>query len=371
MSLRVTFTASILLATTALPGVAQDAKLPGTVSMTTYDVGSAGYAQAVAMGKAISDGYGVSLRVLPATSDVARLLPAKQGRVDFALLGSEAYNAFEGTEAFAAPELGPQNIELMIGANSNNCFTLALQGDSDNKSAADLKGKRVGWVVSSPALQNNVAAFLAFGGLTWDDVERVDVASFGASWEAFLNGQVDAITTLSTTTFATQAAASPSGLKWLALPAVDKEGWARLQKEKPQFSPRVASDGPNMSKENTVECAGFPFPVLTAYGDKDADVVYNMTKALQDQFDSYSKVESGLVGFGAERQNFEWVLPYHQGAVKYWKEVGVWNEVAEVHNEKLHRRQKALTDAWAALPEGEREAKWADARAAALAAAGF
>jgi len=371
MSLRTSFTAALLLASTAFPGMAQEAELPSTMSMTTYDVGSAGYAQAVAMGKAISDGYGVSLRVLPATSDVARLLPAKQGRVDFALLGSEAYNAFEGTEAFAAPELGPQNIELLIGANSNNCFTLALQGDSEIESAADLKGKRLGWVVSSPALQNNVAAFLAFGGLTWDDVERVDVASFGASWEAFLNGQVDAITTLSTTTFATQAAASPTGLKWLELPAEDKQGWARLQKEKPQFSPRVASEGPNMSEDNTVECAGFPFPVLTAYSDKDADTVYNMTKALQEQFDAYSGVEAGLVGFAAERQNFEWVLPYHQGAVKYWKEAGVWDDAAEAHNEKLLKRQQVLNDAWAAIPEGEREAKWADARATALADAGF
>ena len=233
MSFKFSIPTVLALISVAIPAAAQEVSLPSTLSMTTYDVGSAGYAQAVAIGKAVGDGYGISLRVLPATSDVARLLPIQQGRVDFALMGSEAFNAYEGTEAFAAPELGPQDIRLLAGANSNNCFTLALQGDSDIQSAADLKGKRVGWVVSSPALQNNVAAFLAFGGLTWDDVEKVDVASFAASWEAFLNGQVDAITTLSTTTFATQAAASPTGLKWLALPAADKDAWARLQKEKP------------------------------------------------------------------------------------------------------------------------------------------
>lgn len=363
----------LLLAGAAMPNAAsaQEAELPGTLSMTSYDVGSASYAQAVAIGKAVSDGYGISLRVLPATSDVARLLPAAQGRVDFALIGSEAYNAFEGTEAFAAPELGPQNIQLLAGANSDNCFTLALQGDSDIESAEDLKGKRLGWVVGSPALQSNVAAFLAFGDLTWDDVERVEVASFAGSWEAFLNGQVDAITTLSTPSFATQAAASPSGLKWLPLPSDDTEGWKRLQKEKPQFSPRVATDGPNMSEENPVECAGFPFPVLAAYGSKDEDLVYNMTKALQEQFDAYSTAESGLVGFAADRQNFEWVIPYHPGAVRYWEEAGLWSDAAEAHNKELMRRQKVLAEAWAALPEDQRAERWQATREEALAEAGF
>jgi TRAP transporter TAXI family solute receptor len=355
----------------AAPTYAQEATLPGTMSVTTYDVGSAGYAQAVAIGKAISDGYGISLRVLPATSDVARLLPVKQGRVDFALIGSEAYNAYEGTEAFVAPELGPQSIELVAGANANNCFTLALQGDSDVTTAADLKGKRLGFVVSSPALQANVAAFLAFGGLTWDDVEKVEVASFGASWEAFLNGQVDAITTLSTTTFATQAAASPTGLKWLELPAEDTEGWARLQKLKPQFSPREATDGPNISAEAPVECAGFPYPVMVTYANKDVDVVYNMTKAMQEQFDAYKASESGLIGFAGERQNFQWVVPFHDGAVKYWIEAGLWSDEDTAHNDALRKRQEVLSAAWEALPEGEREAKWTETREKALTDAGL
>ncbi|MCA1298796.1 TAXI family TRAP transporter solute-binding subunit [Stappia indica] len=367
-----------LLAATALAsfawgsiGVAEEAKLPATVSMTSYDVGSAGYSQAVAIGKAISDAYGVSLRVLPTTSDVARTIPVRQGRVDFALVGSEAYNAMEGTEAFSAQELGPQDLQLLAGANSENCFTLALQGDGGIKSVADLKGKRIGWVVSSPALQNNVAGFLAFGGLTWDDVEKVDVGSFAASWEAFFNGQVDAVTTLTTTTFATQAVASPSGLAWLPLPKDDKEGWTRLQALKPQFSPRTATMGPNISAEKPLECAGFPFPVLAAYADKDAEVVYNMTKALQDQFQAYEKSEPGLNGFAGDRQNFQWVLPYHAGAVRYWKETGKWTEADEAHNQKLLRRQQVLLDAWAGLPAGERAQKWADTRAKALADAGF
>ena len=365
---------AVVLAALPMAAHAEDAQLPKTIAWTSYDVGSASYAQAVAIGKAISDAYGVSLRVLPATSDVARLLPLKQGRVGYSLMGSESYNAVEGTEAFGEPELGPQRLTLLAGSNSDNCFTLALHGDSDIQKAADLKGKRIGYVVGSPALQNNVAAFLAFGGLTWDDVKAVEVPSFGASWEAFLNGQVDAITTLTTTSFAVQAEASPNGLKWMPLPAAEKDAWKRLQAHKPQFSPRLASDGPTLSKENPVECAGFPFPVLATYAETDPDLVYNMTKAVEDTFDSYVKVEPGLIGLSPDRQNFQWVIPYHDGAVRYWKESGNWTDADEAHNQSLVKRQEALAVAWgglASLSPDERKAQWPDVRKKALADAGF
>ncbi len=363
---------AVFLAGSASMGAfAQDVDLPPTVSWTSYDVGSSGYVQAVAIGGALSNAYGTNLRVLPATSDVARVLPVKQGRVQFALLGSESFNAVEGTVAFAAPELGPQRLMMLYGANSDNCFTLALQGNLEVKGADDLRGKRIGWVVGSPALQANVAAFLAFYGLTWDDVEKVDVPSFAGSWEAFLNGQVDAVTTLTTVSFATQAAASPSGLNWLSLPAADKEGWSRLRAIKPQFSPRVGTAGANMSKEHSVECAGFPFPVLLAYPDQDESLVYNLTKAIDLQYDNFVSTESSLVGWGADRQNFQWNVPYHPGAVQYWKEKGLWTDDDTAFNDALIARQQVLQDAWDGLPEADRADKWPSARDAALKAAGL
>lgn len=368
--------AAVLMAGLVSAGVAdaQEVKLPSTLAMTSYDVGAASYNQAVALGTALGNAYSISLRVLPATSDVARLLPVRQGRVDFGVVGSESFNAVEGTEAFAAPEIGPQPLRMLVGSNSDNCFTLALRGDSGIETIEDVKGKRVGWVVGAPALQSNVAGFLAFGGMTWDDVQKVEVASYGASWEAFINGQVDAITTLTTGALAEQAAASPGGLKWLPLPKPNTEGWKRLQEIKPQFSPRVGTLGPNMSKENPLECAGFPFPVLLTYPDRDADLVYNLTKAVAEQFDAYVKIEPAMVGWSVDRQDFQWVVPYHEGAIRYWKELGLWTDEAQAHNDALVKRQELLQEVWESLadaPEAEKTERWLEARRAALEKAGL
>lgn len=361
--------ATIILIATMQPTVAQqEVELPKTLSVTSYDVGAASYNQAVALGTALGNAYDISLRVLPATSDVARLLPVRQGRVDFGVIGSESFNAAEGTEAFADPSVGPQPLRLVVGSNSDNCFTLALRGDAGIESIDDVKGKRIAFVVGAPALQSNVAAFLAFGGLTWDDVEKVDVASFGASWEALINGQVDAITTLTTGSYNQQAAASPSGLAWLPLPADNKEGWARLQIEKPQFSPRKGTLGPNISADQPLECAGFPFPVLATYPNRDEKAVYSMTKAVDDQFQSFVDIEPAMSGWAADKQNFEWVIPYHAGAVAYWKEKGLWSDEAEAHNEELVKRQDLLMKTWDGL---EDKSTWPEARVKALKEAGM
>ncbi len=378
MSRRMSFAGGVaaLALAVAAPGplLAEDVELPGTLAVTSYDVGAASYNQAVALGTALGNAYGISLRVLPATSDVARLLPLQQGRVQFGVVGSESFNAVEGTEAFATPEMGPQPLRMLVGSNSDNCFTLALRGDAGIETIDDLPGKRVAWVVGAPALQSNVAGFLAFGGLTWDDVERVEVASFGASWEALINGQVDAITTLTTGALSQQAAASPAGLAWLPLPAADTEGWQRLQAIKPQFSPRRGTLGPNISEDNPLECAGFPFPVLLTYPNQDEGVVYNLTRAVDEQFDAYVQIEPAMVGWASDRQDFQWVVPYHEGAVRYWTEKGLWSDEAQAHNDALIERQEILAAAWknvADLPEAELAERWAEERRAALEAAGL
>ena len=50
-------------------------KFPRTMSWSAYNLGTTGYNQAVAIGKALKDNYNVNLRVLPGKNDVSRLLP--------------------------------------------------------------------------------------------------------------------------------------------------------------------------------------------------------------------------------------------------------------------------------------------------------
>ena len=211
----------------------------------------------------------------------------------------------------------------------------------------DVKGMRVGRVVGSPALQSNVRAFLAFGGLTEDDVEMVDLPSYAAAWQALTNGQIDGHTALTAGAVLEQAAAGPRGLYWVPMPFDDTEGWARTQAVNPHFAKHIGTLGPNIPKEG-LECAGVPYPVLITYNADDTDLDYNVIKAIVSQVENFRAAEPAAKGWAADRQVFDWVVPFADGAIRYWTEIGIWDDAKQAHNDELMKRQQVLLAAWAA-----------------------
>lgn len=326
--------------------MAADVKLPDTLAWTSFDTGSLGYNQSIAVGKALEDGYGISLRVLPTSTDQSRLAPARDGRVPFALSGSDVFYAFEGVLGYASPDWGPQPLTALNLAGAKNCLAMGVVTNANINTLADLKGKRVGWVVGSPALQSNVRAFLAFAGLTVDDVQLVELPSYGGAWQAFVNGQIDAMTAVTSGSgLLQQAAASPQGLKWLPTPLDDKEGWKRLQDASPHFSPRKATVGVGFDESNPLDCVGVPYPALITY-TADPDLSYNVIKAINEQAPAYTKAQSGTAGWTAQSQVYTWVVPYNDAAIKYYKEAGTWDDTKQKHNDDLVARGKVLQEAW-------------------------
>ncbi len=364
-----TFSIAAMMATSAF--AADDVKLPDTLTWTSFDVGGTGYNQSIAVGKALQDAYGTSLRVIAVSNDQARIAPVRDGRVPFSLAGSDVFFAFEGVQAYASAEWGPQNLRALNLAGADNCVSLGVAADSGIETPADVKGKRVGWVVSSGSLQANVRAFLAFAGLTTDDVELVELPGYAQAWTAMINDQIDAMTGVTTSGVVEQAAASARGLKWLSFPHEDQDGWDRLREVNPHFSKRVGTLGAGFT--GPVECAGVPYPDLITY-NADEDLVYNLTKALDAQVDVYSQADAGTVGYAADKQMFDWVVPYDAGAIRYYKEAGVWSDALQTHNDALIERAGVLAEAWKQMDgksgDGFAE-EWMDVRAAALEAAGL
>jgi len=354
--------------------MAGDVTLPKTLVWTSFDTGSLGYNQSIAVGKALEDAYHISLRVLPASTDLSRVAPARNGRVPFALAGSDAFYAFEGVLSYANPDWGPQPLTGVVLAGAENGVAMGVPANDSIKTFKDLKGKRVGWVVSSPSIQSNVRAFLAFGGLKPEDVQLVEQPSYGGAWQAFANGQIDAMTAVTSGSgLLEQAASSPQGLKWLPMPFSDTEGWNRLQGVNPHFSQRKAIVGVHISKDKPLECAGVPYPVLITY-TATPDLVYNVTKAIDEQAPNYSKAQSGTSGWAAKSQAYEWVIPYNEGAIRYYKEVGTWDAEKQKLNDHLVARGKVLQAAWkkvAGVKGDDFGKQWMKARAEALQAAGF
>jgi TRAP transporter TAXI family solute receptor len=370
--------AAVLVAPAAAPAQSGPIKLPETVAWTAYDVGSGGYNQAVAIGNALKNKLGVNLRVLPGKNDISRTLPVREGKVQFSANGvGGAYLAQEAVFEFGARDWGPQPVRSLLLNNSDALLTIVTAKDANIKTMADLKGKRVAWVVGAPSLNQNITALLAFGNLTWKDVVRVDFPGFGQAMDGIINNQVDAAFSSSISGNAYKIASSPRGLHYPTVPHADKAGWARLNKTAPFFIPFMGTEGADMSKDKPVEAATYPYPILMSYDNAPADLVYNMTRAMVELFNDYKDGAPGNNGWALDRQRFDWVVPLHDGAIKYFREIGKWTDALQKHNDGLVKRQQVLAAAWkdvqksAPADEAGFAKAWMKARAEALTKAGM
>jgi TRAP transporter TAXI family solute receptor len=360
------------LATSA--AVAQ-VKLPPTVTLTAYDTGTSGFNIAVAIGKMIKDKYGSDARVLPAGNDVARLQPLRANRAQISAMGAGVYFAQEGVFEFATREWGPQPLHITLSSVDCNGLSLAVAADTGVKTLADVKGKRVGFVVGSPALNQNALAMLAFANLSAKDVRIVEFASNNAMWKGMVNNDVDTAFASTIAGPTKELETSPRGIVWPPLPHSDKAGWERVRKVGPFFTEHNATCGSGgITKDKPIQMGSYPYPIFTVYANQSENDVYMLTKALIEGFDGYKDNAPGAAGLGVKVQTKNWAVPVHKGAVKALKEAGAWSDDQEKHNNALFKRQDVLLAAWADFNKGSPSSdpakfteEWMKARKAALA----
>jgi TRAP transporter TAXI family solute receptor len=355
---------------------AEDIQFPKTIAWSAYQTGTGGYSQAVAIGNILQRQYGTNLRVIPGRNDVSRLATLRAGRVHFSAGGSEAIYAQEGILNFASKIWGPQSIRALMSNYSDSCsYTMVTATDANIRSISDVKGKRVTFVQGAPSLNNAMAALLSYANLTWDDVERVEVGGYNASADAVVNNRADVVGGACNSPPFLRLEASPRGLTFPPFPHDDEEAIQRVRERLPWYVPHIAIEGPTIPSEG-IQVFTSAYPLLVGLDTSDALLAYSTVRVMHENYETYKNNAPGASGWRMDRQKFEQAfVPFHPGAIRYYKEIGAWTPEAEANNQKNLHRQSVLKIAWDAFfptaPEdyAEFEQAWLVAREAALAEA--
>lgn len=346
---------SVLSAATllAIGANASAQKLPESMTWTAYDVGSAGYAEASAIADAFGKKYTTKIRIQPSGSSIGRLQPVVQGRADFGYLATETWFATEGTEDFASRRWGPQNLRTLAGRPA--AFGMPTAADAKIRTFEDLKGKRMAFVAGNPSLNVKCDAYIGFGGLTRKDVQVIMFPTYAAAMSSLAQGKADATCTTPTTSQLYELESSPRGIHWVGVDPNDKKGWERMKSIAPFFAPYKETVGAGMSEQKPAQVMSYRYPLIVTRADMKADDVYAFMKAMDETFDLYK---------GATKVMPRWNLtlagtppadaPFHEGAVRYLKERGIWTAEHETWNQARIKRLDALRAAWAdVIKEGK------------------
>lgn len=331
------------------PEDSTDISVPSMITITTFDVGSGGYVATASLGEYLRQKENVTFRVIPHATDLGRVAPVKAGSVDVAMTGGGAVAWMQlGMEEAADPGWGPQPFQLVAQGLADYAWSMCTSDPDNITTVKDLKGKKVAYQVGGFGNNKLIEAWLAFGELTWDDVEIVEYPSLTAMLDGLLAYEVDASYIPSFIPKASEIEASAMGLHYLEAPPFDdKDAWARAQEIFPLSIPINSTDGAGLSPDKPIRSMSVPYPTFVVYPEQDVSVVYHLTRMIYQYYDEYKDLAPLLKAMSIDKALLKHpVHPWHEGAVLYFKEIGVWDDELDAYNQSLLKRDEELALVW-------------------------
>ena len=154
------------------------------------------------------------------------------------------------------------------------------------------------------------------------------------------------------------------------------EGWDALTSVADFFAPATATKGAGITEDNPANIFAVRYPMITVYADSDEDEVYNFIKALDETYDIYKGATAATPAWSlAEAGRTPADAPFHPGAIRYLKEIGIWTDEDQAWNDKRLARLQKVMSTWEAASEAALDqnvaakdwpAFWEDYRSTAL-----
>lgn len=298
-----------------------------TVAISTLPPGAINNVQAAAIAKAVQENSKLQMRLITFNSPAAIIAAAQAKQAEFAYTSNEeAGDAFNGTNEYAGKAMKDLRIAFTVFPFR---VGIIVRNNSDIKTVADLKGKRIGteWTGfrQGIALWNGL---LGNGGLSLKDVDPVPTTDLLRAADDFKAGKSDAFMFAAGGPKVAEAHASiEGGVRFLNMDDSPKalEG---MKSVRPEYHVALQNPAPNLAGIiGPTKLMQYYIVVLTHKDAKD-DLVYNVVKTVHANKAAMVAGHPSFNGFTPQGMAVKGVhrLDYHPAAIKFYKEAGIWKD---------------------------------------------
>lgn len=311
-----------------VPALAPAAELPKFIRFASLSVGMSAYYTAVGIGSVMSKHSPIKVAVDPVGMHAAVFDLIGKGEAEMGAIGSlEAIPAYRGVKMY---EGHPKPI-LAGMTTIRMYFTIHTTPRTGIKTIDDLRGKRL--MADYPPAPSTKAfsdALLKAHGMTRKDVKWMTFGSFTEAVAALIEGRADAISHPSSLKGMQQIKLSTG---YSAVP-IEPGPAKKMLNMLLGFSYEPMPKGYNGVVEKATPALAY-YTILFFRKDVPDEVVYTLVKAALDHHKEYARVHPLLPEVDAKRAATILGIPFHPGAVKYFKEKGVWTAEHEKKNREL------------------------------------
>lgn len=338
---------AVLWIITTTTGYTQPKSTPATPSTETKEFlvsggpsGGAAYSVSIAIGellnKYVTVPYKLKVVVQPITAMVESPKRLARGEVHIAWSSaSTVYPAALGTGPFKDIGKVPMRVLFWGDPYAYHIYTT----NSKIQSVSDLKGKRVaGELMGSPPTNLIRQAVLRAHDLSDSDVKVIPFRNIGECSQLVKEGMAEV--GMTNTSFPAASIDEITASKPVYFISLSKETIEKV----------VATLGPVWT-EVTIPATAYKgqtsaVPTIGGYGvfvsrpDLDETLAYSIVKAVYDHQQEFWGYHAGAKSWTLENTVSMWAIPYHPGAIRYYKERGIWKGDMDAKQSQLLEKFK-------------------------------
>jgi uncharacterized protein len=308
----------------------EDSKL---MNIGTAGMGGTFYYLGSAIGEVINrEDIGVHITAESTAGGIENLRRIKSGELDLGMINAWEYGAVLEDET-----VGPEDV-LLIGSLYNSYFKLTMGPDAPYTTVQDYfdgkEGSEINIGIGEPgsAIQTVAGLILAAYELTVDDVNAHPLSQSEQA-DALKDGRIDLALLGSGAKVAAVADVAQS-LNGVTILEIDEYTTSFLQQRMPFLENVEVVAGTYTGQDEPVTTVGY-LASLWIDPEIDEDTVYEFVKTLYENSQAIGDIHPSGYEINPETAlkscdyYIELGAKFHPGAIRYFKEVGVWNPAYE------------------------------------------
>lgn len=267
--------------------------------------------------------HGIRCSVESTGGSVSNLNAIRNGAIDFGIVQSDwQYHAYNGTGFFADQK--PFKELRSVFSLYTETFTIAVSEKSEIKKLDDIVGKRVNFGPQGSGMYATMEVLMAAKGWGKQDFSSITYLQPSEQPKALCDGKIDVMI---------YASGNPNGVLQEAtqackvkIIAIDRETIDKLIQMNSFYVKAIVPGGMYAGNPANIETFGVKASIVTSE-KANADVVYNITKAVLENFDNFKTLHPVFSSLKKEDMVKEGnSAPIHPSAMKYFKEAKLLKE---------------------------------------------
>jgi len=302
--------------------------LPRTVAIGTNPAGTGAHAIASALAAIASKATPIAVKVQPYNGPNAWMPLLESGELEMGIINIlDSHMAATGTGNYKAAY---PSIRVLSGGVFPFTAGLITRDKLNVKQVSDLKGKRLAWDYGGHAInQTWQNAVMEASGLKPTDVVQVKVSNLNDGVRAVPEGKVDASFTAVGIGIVEEANAMEP-IRFLSVPNTNAANQILGR-----YGASVVKSAPGTGIKGETYVIGYPLQLVSSSKVSDRTVAI-LAKAWWDNLAELQTIHPLLKRWTKETQAIaNFTVPYHSGAVGFYKEVGIWTAKHDARTKEI------------------------------------